>query len=380
MVVVDILLVTYIDVKISQAAQMDTGDTPNDMLPAMNQIGCIIFVPLMQYVIYPVLHKRRIYIQAITRITVGFGFVALSMVYAAFVQHMIYSAKPCLLVPRICAASHNRTQHLVNVWLQAPVFLLIAMGEALCSVTALEIAYSYAPKDMKAVVQAFNLLMAGLGSACAMALSPLAHDPNLVYFYASLAGGMATTTLIFWLFFRNIQGGGFDDGTHRADIELQMNPKTATTIQHIRNTFGQPTSAIGLITSNRFVNNKIFDIVEKDIQGQSQLDGARPSLHLLPEPVPLSWALPQRQRETSAITIGVSVNTKNSGEHTGAIAPVMQQGIIPRSIALHSRTAPENPAAPDCRPLGISVLTRYENRVTRLLSPRPVLVRKGRWL
>ncbi|KAF9729965.1 oligopeptide transporter [Paraphaeosphaeria minitans] len=187
---------------ISQSAQMETSGTPNDMLPAMNQVGCILFTPFIHHVIYPLLHKRHIYLQPITRMTIGFGFVVSSMAYAAIVQNIIYSSGPCYDHPRACSSVANREPNHVNVWIQAPVFFLIAMGEVWAYVTALEIAYSHAPKNMKSVIQAIFPLMAGIGSASAMGLTTFAHDPNLVTFYASLAGGMAITTVAFRLMFR----------------------------------------------------------------------------------------------------------------------------------------------------------------------------------
>ncbi|KAJ4356477.1 peptide transporter ptr2 [Didymosphaeria variabile] len=200
---------------ISQSAQMETGSTPNDMLPAMNQVGCILFTPLIHHVIYPLLHKRHIYLKPITRITIGFGFVVASMAYAAIVQSAIYSTGPCYDHPRTCSSVANREPNHVNIWLQAPVFFLIAMGEVWAYVTALEIAYSHAPKNMKSMIQAIFPLMAGIGSASAMGLTPITHDPNLVIFYASLAGAMAITTVVFWLVFRKHDENDAEDNTDK---------------------------------------------------------------------------------------------------------------------------------------------------------------------
>lgn len=188
---------------------MDTGSTPNDMMSAMNQVGCILFVPFIHHIIYPIFHRRHIYIKPIMRITIGFSFIALAMAYAAIVQQTIYSADPCYKLPRMCTSAVDHEPNRVNVWLQAPVFFLIAMGEAWSYATALEIAYSYAPSNLKAVIQAIFPLMAAIGSVCALALTPLAHDPNLVIFYACLAGAMALTTVIFWIQFRKYDRGQY---------------------------------------------------------------------------------------------------------------------------------------------------------------------------
>ncbi|KAH6625918.1 POT family-domain-containing protein [Boeremia exigua] len=172
---------------ISQAAEMETHGTPNDLVPAMNQAGCIVFAPLIQEVLYPFLHRRRIYLRPVTRITIGFCFVASSMLYATTIQHFIYSSPGAK----------------INVWIQAPLYILLAIGEVFAMVTALEYAYDHSPKDMKAVVQAASLLIAGVGSTVAMALTPVAHAPLMVIFYASLTGAMVVTTVIFFVIFRH---------------------------------------------------------------------------------------------------------------------------------------------------------------------------------
>ena len=191
---------------ISQASEMETHGTPNDLVPAMNQVGCIIFAPLIQEVLYPFLHRRHIYLRPVTRITIGFCFVASSMLYATVVQHFIYSS----------------TNAKVNVWIQAPLYFLLAIGEVFAMVTAMEYAYDHSPKDMKVVVQAVSLLIAGVGSAIAMALTPAAHDPLMVGFYGSLTGAMVLTTIIFYLVFRH-----YDKPAAAEDEEGFMNASAA---------------------------------------------------------------------------------------------------------------------------------------------------------
>lgn len=180
---------------ISQAGQMKSGGTPNDLVPAMNQVGCIILGPLVQSCLYPLLHRYRIYMKPITRITIGFGFISLSMLYATAVQHMIYTTASC-------TDMECREAVRPNVWIQAPVYVLMATGEIFAFVTALEYAYDNSPENMKAIIQAISLLIAGVASAIALALTTVAHDPNLTIFYASLSAAMAITTIVFWLLFR----------------------------------------------------------------------------------------------------------------------------------------------------------------------------------
>lgn len=192
---------------ISQAGQMKPGNTPNDLLPAMNQVGCIVLGPLIQEGLYPLLHKLRIYTKPITRITIGFIFIALAMLYATFVQYAIYQSPPCYRNPKECGDNQSIStlalkENRPNVWIQAPLYFLIAAGEIFAYVTGLEYAYAHSPKDMKVVVQAISLLLGGIGSACAMALAEVAHDPHLIWLYGSLTVGMTVTTIVFWLVFR----------------------------------------------------------------------------------------------------------------------------------------------------------------------------------
>ncbi|KAF2821522.1 MFS general substrate transporter [Ophiobolus disseminans] len=186
---------------ISQTGQMNTHGTPNDLLPAMNQVGCIVLGPIIQFGLYPILQRRRIKLGPIIRIAIGFSFIALSMLYAALTQYMIYRAPPCNINPSNCSGLTFGKSG-INVWLQAPVYFLISTGEIFGYVTGLEYAYDHSPKDMKVIVQAINLLMGGIGSAVALSLTTVAHDPNLVIFYGSLGAAMALTTAIFWLLFR----------------------------------------------------------------------------------------------------------------------------------------------------------------------------------
>lgn len=187
---------------ISQAGTMKTHGTPNDVLPAFNQVGCIIATPVIQHGINPLLHRRRIYPGSIMRIVIGFSLVALSMVYATGLQHAIYSTQPCSWDPSRCSKLALGSNGL-DVWLQLPIYLLISTGEVFCLTTAFDFAYAHSPEDMRVIVQAINLLIAGIGSVMALSLSSVANDPNLVAFYASLAAAMAATTITFYLVFRS---------------------------------------------------------------------------------------------------------------------------------------------------------------------------------
>ncbi|KAF4830196.1 Peptide transporter PTR2 [Colletotrichum tropicale] len=183
---------------ISQAGQMQLHGVPNDMLQAMAGVACVIFGPIIQ-ALYNFLAKRRVSFGPMARIAVAFLICGGGMGYAAGLQKMIYNAGPCFDAPRACAASDGgRLPNDVNVWLQLPVYVALAIAEIFGLVTASEYAYSKAPKNMKSIVQAMVQLSACLGSLMAMALSPVSRDPHLVIVYAVIAGVMGACSVLFW--------------------------------------------------------------------------------------------------------------------------------------------------------------------------------------
>ena len=181
---------------------MDLHGVPNDMIQAFSGVACIIFGPIIQG-LYEILAKRKIEFGPIARMTAAFIFCGAGMGYAAGLQRLIYSSGPCYDRPFSCPESEGgKIPNSVNVWAQMPVYIFLAIGEIFGFVTAFEYAYGKAPKDMKTVVQALTQLTACFASVLGMAISPAAKDPNMVIFYACLAGAMGLTAVLFWLRFR----------------------------------------------------------------------------------------------------------------------------------------------------------------------------------
>lgn len=143
------------------------------------------------------------------------------MAYAAGTQKLIYANGPCYDRPLSCVASqHGKIPNDVNVWIQIPVYFILAVAEIFGFVTASEYAYSKAPRDMRTVVQAFTQLTACLGSALGMALSPAAQDPHVLIMYACLAGAMGISAALFYWKFRKYDE--IDDELNRLDIRESL--------------------------------------------------------------------------------------------------------------------------------------------------------------
>ncbi|KUL84382.1 hypothetical protein ZTR_06329 [Talaromyces verruculosus] len=188
---------------ISQAGQMKTYGIPNDTITAMNPIFCVLMGPVIQNGLYPLLNKKNVKFQSITRMATGFIMMSASMAFAAGVQKIIYNTGPCYDRPLACSgAEGGRIPNQVNVFLQTPTYIILAVAEIFSFVTLSEYTYTKAPTDMKAMVQALGQLGAAAGSAIGTAITPLAHDPTLVWMYTGLAVAMFLVAVGFWTLFK----------------------------------------------------------------------------------------------------------------------------------------------------------------------------------
>nr|CAG8458479.1 2718_t:CDS:2 [Entrophospora candida] len=139
---------------ISQAATMQVGKVPNDVMNNLNPIALMISIPFANYVLYPTLQRFNIIIRPITRIFIGFMLISLAMAYSAIIQHFIYTTGPCYINTR-------------------------------CEIDGVPV-----PNDIKSfrsTVTALFLTTSGISSAIGLLIVPLSKDPYLVYMYSSLA-------------------------------------------------------------------------------------------------------------------------------------------------------------------------------------------------
>ncbi|KAI9724732.1 MAG: hypothetical protein M1812_000007 [Candelaria pacifica] len=189
---------------ISQAGQMELHGIPNDIMQNIDPLTVIVFIPIMDRLIYPLLRKWRIPFKPITRITLGFFFGAAAMAYAAIVQHLIYQRGPCYDAPLACPAAgpDGAIPNSIHVAVQTPAYLFTGISEIFASVTGLEYAYTKAPPSMKSFVMSMYLLTTAFGSALGIALSPTAKDPKLQWMYTGLCVAAIIAGISFWFLFK----------------------------------------------------------------------------------------------------------------------------------------------------------------------------------
>ena len=138
--------------------------------------------------VYPFLRKKwNLVLSPIFRILLGFVAAALSMAYACVLQHYIYT-KP---------------ERSIDIWIQTPAYVLIALSEIWLIITGLEVAFIQSPENLRAFVSSIFWLTIAIGSAIAIALSPVSQDPYMVWLFGALAIAAFIAGCIFYIWFKD---------------------------------------------------------------------------------------------------------------------------------------------------------------------------------
>jgi POT family proton-dependent oligopeptide transporter len=189
---------------------MQRHGLPNDIISNLNPFALLIFIPLNDFIIYPLLRKIGIRFTPIKKIAAGFMAGCASMIWAAVVQYYIYKKSVCgrNAGGEMWSAEEGEFVRCpavdINVWAQSGSYILVALSEVFASITSLEYAYSKAPKNMRSMVQAVALFMTAFAAAIGQALVPLAADPLLVWNYTVVGCLAFVGGSCFYLQFRKL--------------------------------------------------------------------------------------------------------------------------------------------------------------------------------
>lgn len=159
--------------------------------------------------------------------TVCFVLMAAVLAYAAGLQKKIHDTGPCYRFPLACdvagTADLERPNDVV-VWLQTLLFVLFSVAEILGLVALSEWTYSQVPTNLKAFMQALEKMSTAVGNFLGVALGPVLRNPRLVIVFASLAGTIGLSVVLFWLAFRRYDsffeekvGGNADEDGERVN-------------------------------------------------------------------------------------------------------------------------------------------------------------------
>ena len=148
-------------------------------MESLNALLILIMVPLFAYVVYPALERAGLRLTMLRRMTAGMFIAVPAFLAAAMIQRWIEAGQK----PHIA-------------W-QVIQYVIIAISETLVSVTALEFAYTQAPKSMKGTIMSLWFLTIGGGSfLTSLVTRNVAFDTRTGYFLF-WAGFMAAGAVLF---------------------------------------------------------------------------------------------------------------------------------------------------------------------------------------
>ncbi|KAF8635262.1 hypothetical protein AX15_000485 [Amanita polypyramis BW_CC] len=186
----------------SQAATMTTNGVPNDVLSNLDPFALIIFIPIFDIIVYPLLRRAGINFSPLRKIVLGFFTGAMAMIWAAVVQHYIYKTNPCGYNAGTCTIPPIVSP--LNVWIQTGSYVLVAFSEIFASITGLEYAFTKAPKNMRSLVMAVFLFMSAISSAIGEAFVSISIDPLLVWNYGVMAVIAGISGVLVWVHVRKL--------------------------------------------------------------------------------------------------------------------------------------------------------------------------------
>ncbi|EED17634.1 oligopeptide transporter, putative [Talaromyces stipitatus ATCC 10500] len=237
---------------VSQAGEMELTGFPNDGIQILNPIACVILGPIIQKVLYPTLARYHIPFGPLMRMAMASFTMAATFAYAAGVKKMIYNSGPCYDAPLACPAAERAGQtHLPNtikVWVQTPVYVILAVSEIFGFVTLSEYSYSKAPKDMRTVVQSMRQLSAGVGSAIGIALGSVSQDPKVLWMYVGLAVSLGLAGVVFWVLMGHLEKDNEDVNTMFLNEDESARGQTEDRIVAAVRSYDKPIHA--LVTVN----------------------------------------------------------------------------------------------------------------------------------
>ncbi|KAH3688637.1 hypothetical protein WICPIJ_000382 [Wickerhamomyces pijperi] len=186
----------------SQANGMVTNGVPNDLIGNINPLVIIVFIPILDYIIYPVLIKLGIKLTSVQKIFIGFILASTSSVAGAIIQHYIYKLSPCGDYASNCDIGTGVAP--ISVWVECVVYALQAMSECFAMTTGYEVAYTRAPEHMRGLVMAIFLFMSSLSAALGEALTGALVDPHITWVFGGTAIAGFVFAFAFLFVYRNL--------------------------------------------------------------------------------------------------------------------------------------------------------------------------------
>lgn len=183
----------------SQAASMTTNGVPNDLISNFNPITICVVIPILDYIVYPVLRRYKIEFRPVHRIFLGFMLASIAAACGAIIQWKVYQTSPCGYYATDCDVGTGVSP--ISVWVETVLYILQSASECFANTAAYEIAYVRAPDHMKGLVMALFLFMNAISSAISEACTSALVDPHLIWpFVATCIAGTLSAFLFLYLY------------------------------------------------------------------------------------------------------------------------------------------------------------------------------------
>ena len=151
-----------------------------DQMQMINPLLILVFIPLFEAFVYPVLNKIGLG-RPLQRLTLGGILAGVAFLLSSFVEFAIESSP----------------EKSVNMLWQVPQNVVITMGEVMFSVTGLSFSYNEAPESMKSIISAFWQLTVAFGNVIFVIIAEAQIFESQAYEFLLFAGLMFIDMLIF---------------------------------------------------------------------------------------------------------------------------------------------------------------------------------------
>jgi POT family proton-dependent oligopeptide transporter len=175
---------------VQQAKRLDCNllglDLTPSMIQAVNPLLVMLYIPLFNYVVYPLL-ERRFRVTPLRKIGIGFGLTAAAFAVSWWIEVRINAEKAAYLQEaslwqsalfEVRDVARLPGEGRPSAWWQVLAYLVITAGEIMVSITGLEYSYTQAPNRMKSLVMSFYLLTVSLGNALTAGINAVIQDEH----------------------------------------------------------------------------------------------------------------------------------------------------------------------------------------------------------
>jgi dipeptide/tripeptide permease len=186
----------------SLSGALTNNGVPNDLIDNLNSVVIVVAIPIMNYVVYPLLRRFKIRWGPISRITFGFMLATIGSIPYSIIQHKIYQTSPCGTSASDCDIGDGVSP--ISLWIYAIPTGITALSEVFTNVTAFGIAYTRSPKNMKGLVMALNLFTTAISAAVGLGCSAVIRDPLLVWVFGAPTIIGFVLAVAFYIIYRDL--------------------------------------------------------------------------------------------------------------------------------------------------------------------------------